>query len=180
MKTCTKCGQAKPPGDFHRSQRRKDGTRYGDGRRSICKECSVQYDKEMRESWTDARRKEIVKKNTEALKKRLKDKPWYKKAAAANLHAKRVGATGVLTREDVGAVWTAWNGRCWVCGVEVTEIDHYRPINGNGGGTNTSDNIRPICRECNQKRSHEWHGDDIAVKEANLLRQIKELLNGTH
>ena len=34
-----------------------------------------------------------------------------------------------------------------------------------------------ICRECNQKRSHMWHGAEIAKKEAELLRQIKTLLN---
>jgi len=179
MKTCTKCGQTKPLGDFHRSQSRKDGKRYGDGRRSICKACSGRYDKAMRASWTDAQRKAVVQRNAEYLSRWLKDKPWYKKAAAANLHAKRVGAIGVLTRDEVGSVWESWNGRCWVCGCEASEVDHYRPINGNGGGTNTADNIRPICRECNQKRSHEWHGETIAEREASLLRQIKELLHGT-
>jgi len=48
------------------------------------------------------------------------------------------------------------------------------------GGTNTPDNIRPICRECNHKRSQQWRGNAMAEQEANLLKQIKILLHGKH
>jgi len=65
---------------------------------------------------------------------------------------------------------------CWCCGRDAAEVDHFRPINKHGGGTNTADNIRPICRECNQKRSHKWHGEAVAKKESKLLKALKELL----
>jgi len=45
-------------------------------------------------------------------------------------------------------------------------------------GHDPADNLRPICRECNQKRSHFWHGDELAEKEAAMLKQIKNLLHG--
>ena len=92
--------------------------------------------------------------------------------------ARRVGAKGKVSGKDVLAVWKMYGNRCWCCGQAATEIDHYRPINKKAGGTNTKDNLRPICRECNQKRSHFWHGDDVAVKEAGLLKRLKELLQG--
>ena len=38
--------------------------------------------------------------------------------------------------------------------------------------------LRPICRECNQKRSHQWHGLRQARLEADLLKKIKVLLHG--
>lgn len=103
-------------------------------------------------------------------------RPFYQKAAKANLHAKRVGASGTITEQEVSDVWQAWKGLCWCCGCEASEVDHFRPINKTGGGTNTADNIRPICRECNQKRSHKWHGEAIANKEAKMLKALKELL----
>lgn len=34
-----------------------------------------------------------------------------------------------------------------------------------------------LSRECNQKRSHEWHGEAVAIKEAKLLRKLKRMLN---
>ena len=77
----------------------------------------------------------------------------------------------------MGKVWQRWQGKCWVCGYPATEVDHFIPVNRLAGGTNTADNIRPICRECNQKRSHKWHNVGIAEKEAALLRQLKALLN---
>ena len=70
-----------------------------------------------------------------------------------------------------------WDGKCWTCGCIATQLDHVRPINRKAGGTNTADNIRPICQECNQKRSHGWHGDAIAEQEASLLKQIKEVIH---
>ena len=53
-----------------------------------------------------------------------------------------------------------------------------RPINNVACGTNTPDNIRPICAECNQKRDHGWYGEQIAMREAAMLKQIKELIHG--
>ena len=103
-------------------------------------------------------------------------RPHAKRAKWANLHAKRVGAVGILHANDVSECWESNGGKCWVCGFPAMELDHFRPINKAGGGANTADNIRPICRECNQKRSHQWHGEEIATKEAKLLRQLKRLL----
>jgi hypothetical protein len=55
-----------------------------------------------------------------------------------------------MEEADVRQVWERWQGKCWACGCPVTEV----------GG--------------NQKRSHKWHGTEIAEKEAALLQQLKE------
>ncbi|HUS59432.1 MAG TPA: HNH endonuclease signature motif containing protein, partial [Planctomycetota bacterium] len=94
----------------------------------------------------------------------------------ANTRAKQLELEGCIAQEDVLAVWKKWDGRCWVCGDVAEELDHFRPINPEAGGTNTADNIRPICRDCNHKRSHRWHGKAKAMKEATLLKQLKDLL----
>ena len=110
-----------------------------------------------------------------AVRKWRKNNPISAKASYANSHAKHIGAIGVLTMEEVRVVWDQYGGNCWVCGDPANQLDHVIPLNKRGGGTNTPDNIRPICNECNQKRSHKWHGEDLANKEAELLKQIKQL-----
>ena len=113
-----------------------------------------------------------------AIEKAYRDShPHALRAKWANQRAKKLRAAGTLTQADVVTAWDLWRGLCWVCGCTADSLDHYRPINEKSGGTNTPDNIRPICRECNQKRSHRWHGETVAAKEARLLRQLKKLLN---
>lgn len=178
MKTCARCKRKKPVTAFYKMPFRKDGkTRQGDGYRNTCKACSYEMEQQRRDQWPANKIARRKRRQKEAARRWDRKHPYASKAAKANLHAKRVGATGRLSASDVEVAWQQWAALCWVCGFPATELDHYRPINGKGGGTNTADNIRPICRECNQKRSHKWHGDDIAEKEASMLRSIKLLLN---
>ena len=177
MKTCNKCKTEKPMDAFPQSQFKKDGSREGDGRRAVCKACANEERNLRMASWSPEKLDAYKKRQLRHIRRWDKEHPHVVKASKANLHAKRVGAEGKVTSEDVRQAWDTWNGKCWVCGISATELDHYRPINCKGGGANTADNIRPICRECNQKRSHRWHGEDVAEKEAGLLRQLKALLN---
>ena len=177
MKTCSKCGKEKPMEQFSQSRLKKDGTRGGDGRRKICKACTNAEKKKSMAIWSSSRMEAYKKKGRQDSRQWAKKHPLAVKAHKANLHAKRVCARGKVTADDVESVWSHYDGKCWVCGFAATELDHYRPINRSGGGVNAADNIRPICRECNQKRSHLWHGSEIAEKEAHLLRQLKCLLN---
>ena len=179
MRQCSKCSKAKPERDFSSSQMDKaTGRRKGDGLRRVCKACTAKQQREYIASLPAGKRDAIRKKRVKQVKAWNKNNPAYQKAAKANLHAKRVGAKGKVSGKDVIGVWDKYGDRCWCCGHKATEIDHYRPINKESGGTNTADNLRPICRECNQKRSHFWHGDEIANKEAELLKQIKNLIHG--
>jgi len=179
MRKCNKCGKAKPEEGFSPSQMdNQTGQRKGDGLRRVCKDCTAKQQREYIASLPVKKRDAVRRKRVRQVKLWNKNNPAYQKAAKANLHAKRVGASGKVSGRDVLAVWEKYGKRCWCCGYEATEIDHYRPINKESGGTNTADNLRPICRECNQKRSHFWHGDEIAEKEAAMMKQIKNLLHG--
>jgi len=176
MKTCRACKKSKPDEAFPVGRLRRDGTR---GRRAMCHACAWEQQKAARAGWSEDRIAKHNERQRVYVERYATKNPHMAKASKANLHARRVGAKGRLLGSDVLAVWQARNGCCWVCGFPATEIDHYRPINRKSGGTNTADNILPICRECNQKRSHLWHGEVIAMKEAEMLKALKLLLHGS-
>ena len=176
-KTCTVCRKPKPLSQFYASQVLPSGKRRGDGLRMVCKGCCNAKKREWVASMTKEQKAEYLRRKNEQTRIWHKQNPLTVKANHANLHARRVGATGRVTVNDVDAAWRRWDGKCWVCDSVADEVDHFRPINNGSGGTNTADNIRPICRECNQKRSHKWHGAAIAEKEAALLKQLKIILN---
>lgn len=49
-------------------------------------------------------------------------------------------------------VFSKTKGRCSYCGAEATEIDHIVPKAN--GGTNSTYNLTPVCRSCNEKKSN--------------------------
>ena len=49
-------------------------------------------------------------------------------------------------------VFSRTNGRCSYCGAKATEIDHI--IAKANGGTNSTFNLTPACKSCNQKKSN--------------------------
>jgi 5-methylcytosine-specific restriction endonuclease McrA len=111
-------------------------------------------------------------------KRRQHGTPLSERAYCANRQAIKKGIRGRLTVCDVEAAWEKWGGKCWVCEDDATAIDHFIPTNKRCGGTNTADNIRPICADCNHKRSRLWFGAAKTEKEAVMLKQIKEMLHG--
>lgn len=179
MKTCKRCGKTKKPDEFFKSQFTKDRSRRtGDGLRAVCIACTLEHERKRRATWSEKQKAARAKMQHAYARKWDAAHPHAEKAISANFHARRLGAPGRVSERDVALAWRRDGGLCWVCGETATQLDHVRPINRTAGGTNTADNIRPICRECNQKRSHGWHGKDVAVKEAALLKQIKLLLKG--
>jgi 5-methylcytosine-specific restriction endonuclease McrA len=177
MKTCKRCGQTKDDSAFSKSGFCKDGkTRKGDGRMCVCKACILAAHHRRIDALPEHERQAYYDGHKRRSAEWRARKPHHYRAHHANLQAKRRGATGVLSAGDVQAAWTRWGGKCWICGDAATQVDHFRPVNKQAGGTNTADNIRPICADCNHKRSHRWHGEDIAAREAVLLKQLKDLL----
>ena len=173
-KKCRICNEAKPVSEFGKTRFCKSGKqRVGDGYRTYCRSCHALRTHKRRAAMTESEKREAARK--EAAWREAH--PHSLRARWANKHAKKVGAIGTLTEADVATAWDSWSGRCWVCGCTADSLDHYRPLNGKSGGTNTADNIRPICRECNQKRSHEWLGETTASKEAQMLKELKLMLD---
>lgn len=158
---CSICGADKPDRDFAKIRNM-----------SWCKACHAERERKRRAGMT-AEQKQAANAKT---RKWRQSHPLFVRASAMNKRAAKLGATGKVYESDILKCFDAFGGRCWVCGDAATEVDHFIPVNRQAGGTNTADNIRPICRECNQKRSHEWHGEAVAVKEAKLLRKLKRML----
>jgi len=175
-KTCKQCEKQKPTESFPKSDWLKSKkARVGDGFRPVCKQCVRENILAAESKWDIDRVQSAKQMRLRAVRKWRKNHPISAKASYANSHAKHIGATGVLTMEEVRVVWDQYGGKCWVCGDSANQLDHIIPLNKKGGGTNTPGNIRPICNECNHKRSHKWKGHAVANKEAELLKQIKQL-----
>ena len=74
----------------------------------------------------------------------------------SNLRAAKFGVMSDVTFDQIKEIFTS--GNCAYCGGKTTEIDHVWPMSR--GGSNTADNIVPVCFPCNDnKRSRlltEW------------------------
>jgi 5-methylcytosine-specific restriction endonuclease McrA len=71
--------------------------------------------------------------------------------------ARRRGAIGNFTAEQWSAKCAEFGGKCAHCGAtERLEIDHIKPIAL--GGTNTIDNVQPLCRHCNSSKGARFVG----------------------
>lgn len=67
---------------------------------------------------------------------------------------RKLGAAGVSTKTQLKARWDYYGGKCWLCGIDATEMDHVKPLTK--GGSNWPGNLRPICRSCNARKSNTW------------------------
>lgn len=64
---------------------------------------------------------------------------------------KESGSPVTLNQKQWDELCRRYDYRCLCCGEhKPLEIDHIVPISK--GGTNTIDNVQPLCRECNQKK----------------------------
>lgn len=71
--------------------------------------------------------------------------------AAQNTRARKSGVTGLLERDEWEALCERYNNRCLCCKEEKPlAIDHVIPFSQ--GGTNTIDNVQPLCRKCNSTK----------------------------
>lgn len=65
--------------------------------------------------------------------------------------ARRRGAAGTFTTIEWQTKVQEYGNKCACCGaIGKLEIDHILPISR--GGTNTIDNIQPLCRHCNASK----------------------------
>lgn len=73
---------------------------------------------------------------------------------AKRRYARMKGAKGHVTPTQLRSRIAYYGGRCWMCGVQATEIDHVKPIAK--GGAHLACNLRPACGACNRKKSDIW------------------------
>ena len=69
---------------------------------------------------------------------------WYRR------RARKRNAVGTASHAQIQARIDYYGGRCWMCGKPYEVVDHVIPLCR--GGTNWPANLRPACRNCNQKK----------------------------
>jgi hypothetical protein len=70
-----------------------------------------------------------------------------------NIRARKLGVEGQLTKKGWAEVLALHNGACAKCGsTNDLCIDHIVPLSK--GGTNTIDNVQPLCRRCNTSKGN--------------------------
>ena len=175
-KQCSHCRQSKPVESFPVSDWKADGSaRKGDGRRSQCYQCRDRRRKEIVAGWPEDRRQQASRKQQKFSRAWDRAHPHNVRSRQANQQARRRGASGRVSEDEVRLAWDRTSGLCWICGRTASEVDHFRPINKAAGGENTASNIRPVCHFCNHKRDHQWRGERYAMKEAAILKTLRDL-----
>ncbi len=84
-------------------------------------------------------------------------------AAVRRRRARRHGADGFHTEQDIRFIYDRQGGRCWWCQCELNgtyEVDHRVPLSR--GGSNDPSNLVVSCMSCNRRKHnklpHEWNG----------------------
>lgn len=81
---------------------------------------------------------------------------WNRRALCVNTRAFRAGAKQFVTGMELFDRVLLYNGKCWMCGAPWENIDHVKPLSI--GGENFPCNLRPICKNCNNKKFNFWYG----------------------
>lgn len=68
--------------------------------------------------------------------------------------AKRRGAKGHVSCQQIRDRVAFYGGRCWRCRAPYEQLDHVKPLAK--GGLHLACNIRPICKSCNQRKRDKW------------------------
>jgi len=85
-------------------------------------------------------------------------------AYSARHRARKSGAAGTVTAEQIAARWEVYGETCYICGGQAEATDHVKPLAA--GGTNWPANLRPICGRCNSRKKATWPYDFAAARMA--------------
>ena len=79
------------------------------------------------------------------------------RAKIAAYRARKCGAAGTTTVEQIAGRWEVYGGRCYLCGNPAEATDHVIPLVA--GGSNWPANLRPVCTSCNSAKAGKWPYD---------------------
>lgn len=167
MKTCTKCGDTKPHGDYHKNRRMRDGLttqckacqrEYARQYRAANAERRREYDRQWRAANPDRKRehnRQYYAANAERYRERVRqwqtENPERAAAYAARRRERKYGALTDYDRELSAAYRLAIvNDPCYYCGTHDAEqyhVDHYFPLAK--GGDDRWYNLHRACATCN-------------------------------
>ncbi|QZE11304.1 HNH endonuclease [Streptomyces phage Forrest] len=147
MKTCKSCGEEKEFSSFYKDSRRKDGYI------SICipcdKEKKKQYYLDNKEKVKEAAVRWQANNNEKVRGYKNKWKRANKHKLAQYKHKRRAQESlSHFTAEEFKELCDAYGNICLRCGEEKPlSVDHVIPLCD--GGSNSIDNIQPLCVDCN-------------------------------
>ncbi len=150
VKQCKKCKEVLPVTAFGSLARTPDGLN------RTCKICLASY------------YRDYFSKNKEAHAKRVKAWRLNNRDAAQAIkrnRRSRESASGeTVSAEQWKSVLDRFGGKCAKCGAsESIEMDHVVPLAR--GGSHTPENIQPLCKSCNRRKS-----TSIADYRSNLYK----------
>jgi 5-methylcytosine-specific restriction endonuclease McrA len=84
--------------------------------------------------------------------------------------------TEAVSQDDLREVLDAYNSKCWICGITLTEKeltwDHYQPIKA--GGDHSVANLRPACGPCNCRKNARWpFSEAMRLEVASAVRALR-------
>lgn len=154
MKTCSRCEREKEFSEFIKDEKRRDGYM------NQCKPCR-----------NEVSAKRYAKKRDEIALKRLKQRgenrhvareyakvwsqanPLKRSAARQAYRARKRGADGSHSAEDIQQLLVLQKGRCAMCSDDIRkafQVDHMQALSR--GGSNDRLNLQLLCRSCNASK----------------------------
>ena len=149
MKICSRCKESKPLDQFYKHKRAKDG---------YCSYCIVCDKKAKAEYYLRTREETIARAARWSQENREKTREYKRNWKRKNPDALRQykqkrralerGCSEHFTKEEWQALVALYEGKCLRCGsTENLSADHVIPLAL--GGSNSIDNIQPLCVGCN-------------------------------
>lgn len=189
MKNCPMCKIKKSLNDFHKSSNTKDGAQ------GHCKDCkkilSKKYEKNRdaetkkkyhKNDWQKKKNnpqylkqhKEWLYKNSEYVKKKAKEYREKNKIllliSRSNQKSKQKGYYGVISMKEWEFVLLMTRYMCIACEDNTADsIDHVLPLSR--GGTNTVNNIQPMCLKCNLKKG----ARHVDFRSREFIEEVKKI-----
>lgn len=91
-------------------------------------------------------------------------KEQLRKKAIRNSHIRRArkrnNAIIAFSQGRLEERMAFWKNKCWMCGGSYDEIDHVKPLSK--GGLHALVNLRPICHDCNMRKSNKWPLSEVS------------------
>lgn len=140
MKECSRCRKQKPLSEFSMDRSKQDGLMI------YCKECNRAANKKSYEKHR--------KKRLEKMRRRRAENPLIRRVDKINGRARKRGLPGRISVKDYVSILEEYGQRCLKCGSENNIVlDHIVPLGE--GGSNTVDNLQPLCYQCNHEKGVE-------------------------
>lgn len=147
---CSRCQQTKDASAFGVDRRRRFG------HYPFCNECRKDERRQRAPQIRIENRRSYLRcpeKYIESSRKWVKANPRRRKESSQlYAHRRRAwkrGGTGAFTQQEWVVLCEQYDNRCLCCGRSDVRLspDHIVPLSR--GGSNTIDNIQPLCRDCN-------------------------------